>query len=322
MPDSSPEVAALVKARTGRRVWQAKKQDIIDALVEISQQRGRYLPPEAEQLALQLKANDFGDSAPLFDRPAELDVPGMGKVLDADGNEVVVPLEDYAPRGMDPETRERLKAKILEKAILNGEVQAPFSPLPDRPSPRFDQGSFVNDLLADENGQLPLAYATDAIEPYKAGGKGAEAWIDEVRLRYEYRVLDAEAQKAYRQAYLAERGWDQMTWDQKKQSGLVEEGIVPKTADEVIEAPPPPDTKPETFEWTPEGTLPQVDVEAMKKLDGTDNAKRMQQRAAREEAAERKRLKLMDADAAAKAAALDNQIKKLEELIQRGQCNG
>ena len=225
MPESSPEVAALVKARTGRRVWQAKKQDIIDALVEISEQRGRYLPPEPEQLAMQLKANDFGGSAPLFDRPAELDVPGMGKVLDADGNEVVVPLEDYAPRGMDANTRERLKAQILQKAIANGEVQAPFSPLPNRPVTKFEQSSFIGELLADESGQLPLAYATDAMPTYKAGGKNVDSLVEEMRLRFEYQVLDAEAQRAQRQAYMAAHGWDKLTWEERKQLGVLGEGF-------------------------------------------------------------------------------------------------
>jgi len=225
MPDSSPEVAALVKARTGRRVWQAKKSDIIDALVEMSERRGRYLPPEAEQLAMELKANKFGDAAPLFDRPAELDVPGMGRVLDADGNEVVVPMDDYSGRGMDPQTREQLKADILRRAIDNGEVQPPMSPLPERPRTTFNQATLVDELFADPNGQLPLLYAQDQLPTYKAGGKGADALIEELRLRYEYNALDADAQRAQRDAYLAEQGWNTMTWEEKKKLGILSEGF-------------------------------------------------------------------------------------------------
>ena len=224
-PANSPEVAALVKARTGRRVWQAKKQDIIDALVEISERRGAYLPPEPEQLALELKANKFGDAAPLFDQAADLDVAGMGKVLDADGNEVVVPLENYAPRGMDAQTRERLKAKILEKAIQNGEVQAPFSPLPTRPSTQFEQSDFIGQLLADESGQLPLAYATDAMPTYKAGGKDVDSLVEEMRLRFEYQVLDEQARIARDQAYMAAHGWDKMSWEERKAMGLMGRGF-------------------------------------------------------------------------------------------------
>jgi hypothetical protein len=225
MPDSSPEVAALVKARTGRRVWQAKKSDIIDALVEISTRRGRYLPPEAEQLAMELKANQFGDAAPLFDRPAELDVPGMGTVLDADGNEVPVPLTDYSGRGMDSQTRERLKGEILQRAIDNGEVQPPFSPLPERPRTTFQQSSMVDEMFADPTGQLPLLYANDQLPTYKAGSKNADALIEELRLRFEYKALDDAAQQAQRDAYLAEKGWDTMPWEEKKKLGILSEGF-------------------------------------------------------------------------------------------------
>ena len=117
--------------------------------MELSEKRGRYLPPEAEQLAMELKANQFGDAAPLFDRPADLSAPGMAKALDADGNEVLVPMTDYSGRGMDAGTRERLKAEILQRAIDNGEVQPPVSPLPQRPVTVFEQSSLVDDLFSD-----------------------------------------------------------------------------------------------------------------------------------------------------------------------------
>jgi hypothetical protein len=225
MPDSSPEVAALVKARTGRRVWNAKKEDIIDALVEISERRGRYLPPEAEQLAMELRANQFGDAAPLFDRPADLSAPGMTKVLDADGVEQLVPAVDYSGRGMDAATRERLKAEILQRAIDNGEVQAPITPLPDRPSTSFQQESLINDLLADPDGQLPLLFANDVLPTYKAGGKGGDALIEEMRLRLEYNVLDTKAQQAQRDALMAAEGWNTLTWEQKKKLGILGDGF-------------------------------------------------------------------------------------------------
>jgi len=225
MPDSSPEVAALVKARTGRRVWQAKKQDIIDALVEMAERRGRFLPPEPTQLALELKANKFGDAAPLFDRPADLSAPGMTKVLDADGVEQMVPATDYSGRGMDPQTRERLKAEILQRAIDNGEVQPPVSPLPQRPTTAFEQASLVDDLFADPTGQLPLAFSTDALPTYKAGGKNADALIEEMRLRFEYNLLDEQAQRAQQQALMAAHGWDTLSWQEKKKLGILGEGF-------------------------------------------------------------------------------------------------
>jgi hypothetical protein len=126
---------------------------------------------------------------------------------------------------MDAQTRERLKAKILEKAIQNGEVQPPFSPLPTRPTTQFEQSNFINDLLADESGQLPLAYATDAMPTYKAGGKSVDSLVEEMRLRFEYQVLDEQARIARDQAYMAAHGWDKMSWEERKAMGLLGRGF-------------------------------------------------------------------------------------------------
>jgi hypothetical protein len=229
MPDSSPEVAALVKARTGRRVWQAKKQDIIDALVELAERRGRFLPPEPEQLTMPLTTNMAGvDNAPLLDVPADLSTSSpMGRILDADGNEITVPLAEFQPRGMDAETRERLKMEILRRAIDNGEVQAPVTPIPNRPAEPefFQQQNFIDDLMSDETGQLALAFNADALPPYKAGGKNAEALIDEMRLRFEYNLLDAKAMQAQKDALMAAYGWDTLSWEEKKRLGLMGRGM-------------------------------------------------------------------------------------------------
>lgn len=229
MPESSPEVAALVKARTGRRVWNAKKSDIIDALVELSQRRGRYLPPEAEQLAMPLTNNVAGVAdAPLLDVPADLSTGSpMGQVVDADGNPIVVPLSEFQPRGLDPQGREQMKAEILRRAIDNGEVQAPVTPIPNRPKAPdfFQQGNFVDDLFSDETGQLAMAFNTDALPPYKAGGRNADALIDEMRLRFEYNLLDAKTMQAQKDALMAANGWDRLSWDEKKRLGLMGRGM-------------------------------------------------------------------------------------------------
>lgn len=229
MPDSSPEVAALVKARTGRRVWNAKKSDIIDALVELSQRRGRYLPPEAEQLAMPLTTNVAGVAdAPLLDVPADLSTGSpMGQVVDADGNPIAVPLGEFQPRGLDPQGREQMKAEILRRAIDNGEVQAPVTPIPNRPKAPdfFQQGNFVDDLFSDETGQLAMAFNTDALPPYKAGGRNADALIDEMRLRFEYNLLDAKTMQAQKDALMAANGWDRLSWDEKKRLGLMGRGM-------------------------------------------------------------------------------------------------
>lgn len=254
MPDSSPEVAALVKARTGRRVWQAKKSDIIDALVELSERRGRYLPPDAEQLQMPLTANAAGVAdAPLFDRPADLAARGpMAQVVDADGNPVTVPVGEFRPRGLDPQAREQMKAEILRRAIDNGEVQAPVTDIPNRPDAPafFNQGNFIDELFSDESGQLAMAFNNDALPPYKAGSKNADALIDEMRLRFEYNLLDAKAKQAITDAWMAANGWDRLGWEEKKRLGLMGRGIFRMSRDELTS--PVDVVRPPTPEFTPE----------------------------------------------------------------------
>lgn len=237
MPGSSPEVAALVKARTGRRVWQAKKQDIIDALVELSERRGSYLPPTPEQLSMPLTTNMAGvGDAPLLDVPADLNTTSpMGRIVDADGNEITVPLAEYRPRGMDAETRERLKMQILRRAIDNGEVQAPVTPIPKRPAEPefFKQQNFIDELLSDETGQMALMFNNDALPIYKASGKNADALIDEMRLRFEYNLLDAKAMQAQKDALMAAYGWDGLSWEEKKRLGLMGRGMFRMSAEDL-----------------------------------------------------------------------------------------
>lgn len=342
MPDSSPEVAALVKARTGRRVWGAKKQDIIDALIEISERRGRYLPPEPptpEQGALRLTTNSAGGDAPLLDVPANLDVPGMSRTLDADGNEVMVPMVDYQARGLDAETRTRLKREILRRAIGNGEVQAPVTPLPKRPDgPEFlEQGQFIDDLLADETGQLPMQFLNDQLPIYKASGKNADALIDEMRLRYEYQVMDAEAQRVQRQAWLADRGWDTMTWEEKKKLGILGEGFYALQRNEFggavdrvraatpqfnPELTPTPPRKANVYEWTPEGTAMSEPAKAPEPAATAAVTKRQATAEAASSRAKARQLKVQQQRAAMQGKELDNEIANLERKIAEGSCNG
>lgn len=296
MPNSSPEVAALVMARTGRRVWSAKKSDIIDALVELAQRNGRFLPPEppgpevATQLGMPLRVNTPQDPAlppsAVPDMPADLSAPGMTRLVDADGNEVLAPAGPFRPRGMDPETRQQIKREILQAAIDNGEVQAPITPLPVRPQvEEFNQGSLVDQLLSDPRGQLSLLYTADQVPTYKAGGRSAEALIEEMRLRFEYKLLDAAAARAQREAFLESKGWSQMTWQEKKASGLLDPGqysltkqelsvareeglssagVLPDAAPDAAPAadglrrpnPPQPQAPSASVEWTPEGPKP------------------------------------------------------------------
>ena len=219
-PTNSPRVAGLIKARTGRRVWQAKKQDIIDALVELSERDGRYLPPEMAQGDLNLTMNQFGVDAPLFELPADLNAGGrVVKIVDADGVEQVVPVSDYIRRGMDPVLRERMKKEILEQAVRNGEVQPPITPVPVRP-----QLELQGELLFDEGLQLDLLGLEDT-PIYKASGKPVETLLEELRLRYDYHQLDTQAAKAERQALKDALRWQELSWDEKKRIGLTEPGV-------------------------------------------------------------------------------------------------
>jgi len=219
-PTNSPRVAGLIKARTGRRVWQAKKQDIIDALVELSERDGRFLPPEMAQGDLKLTMNQFGVDAPLFELPADLDAGGrVVKIVDADGVEQVVPVSDYIRRGMDPVLRERMKKEILEQAVRNGEVQPPITPVPVRP-----QLELQGELLFDEGLQLDLLGLEDT-PIYKASGKPVETLLEELRLRYDYHQLDTQAAKAERQALKDALRWQELSWDEKKRIGLTEPGV-------------------------------------------------------------------------------------------------
>lgn len=259
-PSNSPEVAAIVKQRTGRRVWSAKKQDIINAFSEYYEKSGRFIElTEAKQLDLEI--GDTRSTTPLT------------RLVDDDGTVSVQPTGEYIPRGMGAEAREAMKANVLKIAIENGEIQAPRTPLPDSPITNFNQGSFVDDLLTDDSGQMALLYATDQLPTYKAGGKNAGATIEEMRLRYEYLLKDEFGKKAVRDAKLAYEGWDTMTWEQKKArlgGGNVfdpeleikqprDSSVYKDSTEFKAELKATPPRKPNQYNnthWTPEGPVP------------------------------------------------------------------
>ena len=171
---------------------------------------------------------------------------------------------------MGADAREAMKANILKIAIENGEIQAPKTPLPESPITNFNQGSFIDDLLTDESGQMALLYATDQLPTYKAGGKNQGSLIEEMRLRYEYLLKDEFSKKAVRDAKLAYEGWDTMTWEQKKArlgGGNVfdpeleikqprEPNVYKDSTEFKAELKATPPRKPKTYSWTPEGPVP------------------------------------------------------------------
>ena len=65
-------------------------------------------------------------------------------------------------------------------------------------------------------------FATDMIPAYKAGGKSAEAMLEEIRLRYDWAELDNSSKQASKQALMKKEGWDTMTWEEQKQMGLMD----------------------------------------------------------------------------------------------------
>ena len=237
-PKENPELAAIVRARTGKRVWSAKKSDIIDAFVELADRRGRYVE-KAEQLPLELQ-----------------------QTLNL--NEEPVPqLKQKQP--MSADEREQLKRRILEIAIENGEVQPDVTPIPDLPATEFNQGELIETLFeVDETGQM-LAFSYDELPTYKASGKKAEALIEEMRQRFEWALLDGQAQRAAQQQMAEQMGWNKLTWEEKKRSGLISQGFYAKSEGLVQEGTYTATVKKaKTFEWTPAGPATAEQAAAMK----------------------------------------------------------
>ena len=225
-PTNSPEVAAILKARTGRRVWNAKKEDIVNAMVEYASRSNRYAVP-----------------------PEQLLIEGLQQNLNLTQD------PEFVARGsqmLTEEVREEIKAKILRAALDNGEVQADVSPLPNElPTPEFNQGQLIDALFTpDADGQMTLlqGYANDSIPTYKAGGRNADALIEEVRQRFGWAELDGQAKRVSDQTLAEKNGWNKLTWEEKKRAGILSSGFYADTPGEVTEV-----TR--VLDWTPEGNV-------------------------------------------------------------------
>ena len=213
-PTNTPEIAALVKAKTGKRIYSAKKADIVDAFVEVSQRQNKWIFRKGQKGAEQVQQTGL-DLA----MQGDLDL-GLG----------AKPVEP------DPsQARERAKQMILGKMVENGEVQAPFSALPQRPQAEFDQLTLIDDLMSNQ--QLALGFAEDVTNFYNAAGQNPMDVLEEMRLRVGYNQLDGKADNLSKRMWAAQQKFYELTNEQQKQllvnSGRYDALIAPfETLDE------------------------------------------------------------------------------------------
>lgn len=128
------------------------------------------------------------------------------------------------PQVMGATDRQALKVQVLQKAIANGEVRPPATPIPELPdAPRVNAADAALDIEA--NGLVP-------------GSKGAQAMADEVRLAVEHGKADAlnrwDQEEGLRDAF----DYEARSFDEKKDLGAVE-GWDDVTPTEVMGAKPP-----------------------------------------------------------------------------------
>jgi hypothetical protein len=116
-----------------------------------------------------------------------------------------------APAAIEPEVmgaadRQAMKLQVLQKAIANGEVRPPSTPIPELPdAPRVNAAEAAADIEA--SGLVP-------------GSKGAQAMADELRLAVEYGRADAlnrwDQEEALRDAF----DYETRSFDEKKDLGI------------------------------------------------------------------------------------------------------
>lgn len=248
--------AAIIKARTGRRVWSAKKSDIIDGLVELAQRSGKYLPRFDQIEMPEVFSSWAGGDIQI---PADLSTGPLRTIDDVVNGETIQTVVPDVPfpggRGMDEATREGLKQRILQAAIDNGEVQPDITLIPELPKTEFNQTTFIDTLLADENVQLPLLYATDQLPTYKAGGKSPEALIEEMRSRYDWAEMDNVMQSASRRDYWTNKIYDQLTPEQERQMAILDDNFWNPPVVEYVE---PEVVTPAGFNVPAKGDTPSV----------------------------------------------------------------
>ena len=77
-----------------------------------------------------------------------------------------------------------------------------------------------------------------------------------MRQRFDWALLDGQAQRAAQQQMAEQMGWNKLTWEEKKRSGIISQGFYAQSEGLVNEGP--------VFEWTPAGPATAEQAEAMK----------------------------------------------------------
>lgn len=322
-PTNNPEVAALIKARTGRRSWSAKKQDIVEALVEVAGRTKRYAIDPGRQLDIPnqqglLPVNNLTRTLDSAIEPSSSSIrPGLS-ADQADSSPLIEGVAIDVPfqrRGMSATDRELMKKKILQAAIDAGEVQPDVvSPPASLPETQFSQGSLIDELFLPGEGQTDLlaAYAMDEVPTYKAGGRNAEALIEEIRARFDWAEIDGAGQKAQRQAMWEKQGWNKLTWDERKRLMMLsreETGLYRDTPGEVTDV----GTTTQLMEWTPEGDVPVSPAAAVKKPQEPKAEPKTKKRQA--QTSEQKKVNRNIKKA-------DDKVRRLQKQLEEATCNG
>jgi hypothetical protein len=114
------------------------------------------------------------------------------------------------PEILQPEQRQALQIQAIQKAVANGEVRPPSTPIPDlSDAPRSTPAEAIEDINARDG----------AVEP---GSRAAEVVADEVRLAVDHARADADMRQIEQDAAREAAGYDLMTFDEKMEAGMAD----------------------------------------------------------------------------------------------------
>jgi hypothetical protein len=151
--------------------------------------------------------------------------------------------------------------------------------------------------------------------------------IEEMRLRFEYNLLDEQAQRAQQQALMAAHGWDTLSWEEKKKLGILGEGFYSLQRHEFAGAvdrwrPPTAQFNPE-LEAVPPRKPKQYGMEGGELVEKTPAAKPTPAEAAAAKKEQAAAVRATKANVKQGTAVVDKQIqaieKRLEELTRQSQ---